>query len=209
MLSRLPERTNHHTVALADTSILSRSDQNDDPISLTLLLLRHAKSSWDDPSLDDFDRPLAKVGRSAALKLGDFLAQSDFEPPQVIFASPSVRTRQTLDLVRQGGWAASVPVIFDERLFNFDIVEADPTSYMYFVKALNSSHRRVLIVGHNPPIGALAYNLVASKQQRKTVSSFSPATFCEIKWTKLNGWELLEYGKGRLGIVLKPRDFPW
>src|SRR5262249_41406064 len=65
---------------------------------LPLMLLRHAKSSWDDGSLEDFDRPLAPRGEAAAPRMGAYMAAHDLAP-QLILCSPAVRTRQTLDLV--------------------------------------------------------------------------------------------------------------
>ena len=181
----------------------------------TLLLLRHAKPSWDSNNnnhrLSDFDRPLADAGRQAARRLGRFLAQHQVTPPQVIFCSPSVRTRQTLDLVRrEQGWAIHIPVVFDPRLYNFD--QNDPAAYMDFVTSLHDSRQRVLIVGHNPPLGALAYNLLelsSNNQTTAAVNKFLPAAFCEIDWPNLERWRDLEYGQGRLGMILQPNDFHW
>ncbi len=65
---------------------------------LTLSLLRHAKSSWDDPGLQDFDRPLNDRGREAAPRMGRFMAKNGVSP-ELVLCSSSVRTRQTLDLV--------------------------------------------------------------------------------------------------------------
>ena len=65
---------------------------------LTLSLLRHAKSSWDDPGLDDLDRPLNERGREAAPRMGHFLARNAVRAGLVL-CSTSLRTRQTLDLV--------------------------------------------------------------------------------------------------------------
>src|SRR5215831_15132963 len=65
---------------------------------LTLSLLRHAKSSWDDPALEDFDRPLAKRGQTAAPRMGAYM-QANGLMPDLVLCSPAVRARQTLDLL--------------------------------------------------------------------------------------------------------------
>src|SRR5436190_18664812 len=65
---------------------------------LTLSLLRHAKSSWDDASLKDFDRPLSERGESAAPRMGAYMAAQGLAP-ELVLCSPAVRARQTLDLV--------------------------------------------------------------------------------------------------------------
>lgn len=63
---------------------------------LRLILVRHAKSGWDDPGLDDHDRPLAPRGRRAAGWLGTALRDGGFLP-ETILCSSALRTRQTLD----------------------------------------------------------------------------------------------------------------
>ena len=65
---------------------------------LTLSLLRHAKSSWDDASLNDFDRPLSERGENAAPRVGAYMAAQGLAP-EFVLCSPAVRARQTLDLV--------------------------------------------------------------------------------------------------------------
>ena len=68
----------------------------------TLFVLRHAKSSWDDPDLADFDRPLNDRGRSAAPFMGEVMNRNGFSP-DVILSSPAVRARDTALLVKDGG----------------------------------------------------------------------------------------------------------
>ncbi|MBV9338789.1 MAG: histidine phosphatase family protein, partial [Solirubrobacterales bacterium] len=70
--------------------------------SRQLYVLRHAKSSWDDPMLDDHDRPLAPRGRKAAKLIGEHIQKAGIEPDQVLCSS-SRRTRETLDAVAPGG----------------------------------------------------------------------------------------------------------
>lgn len=65
---------------------------------IQLALLRHAKSSWDQPQLDDFDRPLNERGRRAAPIMGHMLASLKFAP-DVVLCSPAKRTRETLEAV--------------------------------------------------------------------------------------------------------------
>ena len=82
---------------------------------LTLSLLRHAKSSWEDGSLKDFERPLAKRGESAAPRMGAFMAERGLAP-QLILCSPAVRARQTLDLVLPH-LAGDPSVLYEDRLY--------------------------------------------------------------------------------------------
>lgn len=165
----------------------------------SLLLLRHAKSSSDDPSLDDFDRPLTPEGSMDAENVGIFLQEHKVEPPQVIYASPSVRTRATLSLVQEhwldvsssSSSASSVPVVqYDDKLFNFD---DEGKSYLDFVENLDHHYNRVMIVGHNPPIGKLAQHL------GYPLEKFPPGSFCEFF---LKEWD---DSHGKIGLCLLPK----
>ena len=73
----------------------------------TIYLLRHAKSSWKDDSLDDFDRPLAARGRKAAKMVAEYLIRHRIEPAQILCSS-AVRTRETLERMNDF-FGASVP----------------------------------------------------------------------------------------------------
>src|SRR5688572_27881071 len=81
----------------------------------TLYLLRHAKSSWKDASLADFERPLKGRGRDAAEQMGRFLASKKVTVGALI-SSPSVRTRQTIDIVQRHLQLGLEPQ-FDQRIY--------------------------------------------------------------------------------------------
>ena len=81
----------------------------------TLLLMRHAKSSWDDASLDDFDRPLNDRGRAAAPFMGGLLRRENLVP-DIVVSSPARRARETAGLVKDA--AGIVPDIrLDDRIY--------------------------------------------------------------------------------------------
>ena len=114
-----------------------------------LYLVRHAKSSWDHPGLDDFDRPLNERGMRDALDMGKYLAKLGVLP-DVIVTSPAVRARQTsevlapdmripVDNLREDGriYAASVPVMLE------------------VMRGWDETWNRVMMVGHNPGIAEM------------------------------------------------------
>src|SRR5262245_49888771 len=84
-----------------------------------LVLLRHAKSDWDDPTLDDRDRPLASRGRRDARLLADHV-RAHGPAVELVVSSPARRCRETLDLVLEG-FVPRPPVEFDERLYGASI----------------------------------------------------------------------------------------
>mmetsp|Transcript_4542 Transcript_4542/g.8627 ORF Transcript_4542/g.8627 Transcript_4542/m.8627 type:complete len:285 (+) Transcript_4542:119-973(+) len=156
----------------------------------TLILLRHAKSSWEDPSQADFNRPLAPEGVQSALALGQYLYTHNVPPPDYIVASPSNRTRVTLALVEQAWFQHQIPINFRQELY-----DDAPVSYVGFLMKqimhlASSSYvnatccpktRRLLLVGHNPAMGALARALVPNN-----ITHFKTAGYCEFHLHR--GW---------------------
>lgn len=173
---------------------------------LTLILLRHAKSSWDDPGLDDFDRPLAKRGRKAAPEVGSALARMGLRP-DLVLCSTAVRTRQTLEIVLDELGPPAPRVIFDERLYmatsdrlikRLHAVGADETG------ALPST---VMMVGHNPGLEELAIRLVgrgAAEDTARMSAKFPTAAVAVIAFDG-DDWTALAPGEGRLEHFLTPK----
>ncbi len=119
-----------------------------------LILTRHAKSAWDDPSLEDFDRPLNDRGRRSARLLGDFMASRGYEPEEVI-CSPSRRTRETWDQIAGAAIEVRPRLRYDERLFH-----ATPATLLEVLRG--ATEPTVMMIGHNPGIAAFAQSLPAS-----------------------------------------------
>lgn len=111
----------------------------------TLLIMRHAKSSWADPSLSDHQRPLNRRGREAAPRMGRLLKAHSLIPEHVI-CSTSVRTRQTYELVRQE-WTAAINSDFLDELYHCP-AERIPEIF----RQIPSNTDRLLMIGHNPGI---------------------------------------------------------
>jgi phosphohistidine phosphatase len=120
----------------------------------TLHLLRHAKSSWDEPERADRDRPLAPRGDRAALLMRDHLHISRARPALVL-CSPALRTRQTLEAVLPA-LAPDTPVRLEEDLY--DVTSQD---LLQRLRRLDDSIAEVLVIGHNPALHDLACDLAA------------------------------------------------
>jgi phosphohistidine phosphatase len=119
---------------------------------LTLCLLRHGKSDWDE-DLDDIDRPLARRGEKAVPRMGEAMMALGLHP-DIVLCSGAVRTRQTLELIRPylGGSAG----IRHED----DLYLAPPSVLLGHVHRLAPGFRQALIIGHNPGLHALGLDLV-------------------------------------------------
>lgn len=109
-----------------------------------ILLLRHAKSSWGDPSIDDFDRPLSDRGLNDAPLIGKFLKKTGYKPEYVV-SSPAKRAKQTSQLCIEGMKENEGIISWDKSLY-FD-------SHLKYVEAIQQTPdnvERMMIVGHNP-----------------------------------------------------------
>ncbi|MFO1065634.1 MAG: histidine phosphatase family protein [Pirellulales bacterium] len=114
-----------------------------------LLIMRHAKSSWAEAGMADFDRPLNDRGRRAAQTVGDKLKSTGFEV-DLIIGSTACRVRQTVDIL-QPAWGSAAPKFLSKELYL-----ASREELLRQIRALDSSFHRVLIVAHNPGIEELA-----------------------------------------------------
>ena len=119
-----------------------------------LSLLRHAKSSWKDPGLDDFDRPLSNRGKANAPMMGKHMAARGIKP-EAIISSPAVRARCTAEILAKELHFDHLVLLFDPRIY-----EADGEMLLDFVRNLKETWQDVVMVGHNPGFTELA-NLLA------------------------------------------------
>ncbi len=156
-----------------------------------LLLLRHAKSSWEDAELDDLDRPLNARGEAQAPLVGTWLREHDWVP-DLILASHALRAQQTAYAVAQAsgyrGYVLTRPALY----------RTDAISYRQVARALLERYQRVMLVGHNPEIEEFLASLVKEAVPLKT------AALAVIE-LPINRWaELDEKTRGRLREHSKP-----
>lgn len=117
---------------------------------LRLILLRHGKSSWDDPALDDFARPLAPRGLRNVPEMGRRLARRG-QPPDLIITSTAVRAFSTARaMAREIGYR-------EDRIIEApDVYLASPRRMLAILRETQDSARTVMLVGHNPGLTELA-----------------------------------------------------
>lgn len=158
----------------------------------TLLLLRHAKSSWDDPSLSDFDRPLAPRGKKDAPLMGKALKERA-PSPDLILSSPAARAKATVKAVVK---AADLDV---KPRFEEGIYDASSAQLLKIVRGIPDSSTRALMVGHNPGFEDLLARLTGKAEHMPTA-----ALACiELQ---VDRWEDVEDGKGSLAWLLTPKQ---
>lgn len=119
----------------------------------TLYLLRHAKSSWSDSSLDDFDRPLNARGKATRDILADWFRTHEIRPDLVI-CSPAKRTRQTLKPIRKI-WEPRPEIVYEPKVY-----EASVSALKGVLRTAAPKAHSILLVGHNPGLQMLALDLI-------------------------------------------------
>jgi phosphohistidine phosphatase len=129
----------------------------------TLLILRHAKSSWKDPSLQDHDRPLNKRGKRDAPRMGRFMRHEDLVP-DVVLCSTAVRARSTARLALEAADGAA------EILLTQELYLAPPSEYVRLLGELDDAFERAMIVGHNPGVEDLVTLLTGDEETMPTAA---------------------------------------
>jgi len=152
----------------------------------TLTLLRHAKSSWDDPALDDFDRPLNPRGRRDAPEMGRRL-KARGEIPDLIVSSPARRALATARMV-----AREVGIPEDRIIEEPALYHAGPGRIMSVVRSLESMADHLMLVGHNPGFNDVANSLTDSRVDNLPTAAVFQVVF------DVDDWSEVATGQGRL-----------
>jgi phosphohistidine phosphatase len=168
-----------------------------------LLLLRHAKSSWDDPKLPDRERPLNPRGQIAATAVRQAMRDIGLAP-DVVLVSPARRTMQTLAALEP--WDDTPLVEHVEALY---LASAD--DLLTVLRGVATMARSVLVIGHNPGLHELAMLLVGSAAMTPAHSDMRHLaeglpTGGLIEFAIAGPWATLGEGAGRLQRFVVPRD---
>src|ERR1700741_178705 len=159
-----------------------------------LYLLRHAKSSWNDNTLRDFDRPLKKRGREAADRIGQRLVEENLSNPLVI-CSPAVRTRETAAIVLKSAKLQLEPQ-FDDRIY-----EASLRELVEIVSEIPEDNEVAIMIGHNPGFEELLAFLTG-EQRRMPTCALAKIRFGDVNWRDVRA------GAGSLEWFIAPKELP-
>jgi phosphohistidine phosphatase len=155
-----------------------------------LMILRHAKSSWDDPDLSDFERPLNKRGIAVAPSPGEEMKKLGIMP-NIILSSPAKRAKQTADIVKEAcGFSGNITYI-DQ------IYEASAITLMRVLAETTDTADIALIIGHNPGLENLIRVLTGQLQAMPT------AALAKIN-LDIENWKGLAPNSGKLDFLLRP-----
>ncbi|HKL14352.1 MAG TPA: histidine phosphatase family protein [Balneolaceae bacterium] len=161
----------------------------------TILIMRHAKSSWDDSSLKDFDRPLNKRGRKDAPAMGRFLSDLELIPDHIV-CSPAQRARETVALLTDELGEIGEITRYDERLYS-EGVEA----YLEAIQSAPSEAGIVLVAGHNPTIEQTVARLSGGAARRR-ITTANIACF----YTSASAWEEMSERNSSFKWITGPKD---
>lgn len=167
--------------------------------SKRLFVLRHAKSSWDDPGLADHERPLAPRGRRAVEAIAAHLNEAGIEP-ELVLCSSARRTRETLEGVAVGG----------EHLIESELYEANCEDVLERLHRVPEGVESVMLVGHNPTLQALVLRLsgdngttdgscLAEVRRKFPTGALATLTFD-------GAWEELSPRSARLASYVRPKS---
>jgi phosphohistidine phosphatase len=163
-----------------------------------LFVLRHAKSSWDDPGLDDHDRPLAPRGRRAVAVLAGHLKAQAIEP-QLVLCSSSRRTRETLDAVGTAG----------RHLIERELYDASTNDLVARLQRVPAEVETVMVIGHNPTMQSLVLRLAspgsdgAGALLSDVQSKFPTGALATLTFG--SSWSELGPGCARLTAFVRPK----
>ena len=163
-------------------------------MSLTLILMRHAKSDWGSPGLPDHDRPLNARGMNDAPRMGAWLRRQGYLPDEVL-CSTATRTRQTL-----AGLNLSAPNRFIAALYH-----AEPAAMLATLRT--ATGQTVLMLGHNPGIAAFASALLDRAPDHPRFDDYPTCATLVARFT-IDAWDALELGKGQVLDFTTPSDLP-
>lgn len=170
-----------------------------------LLLLRHAKSSWDDPLLPDHARPLNARGRRAASAMSEAMRELGLTP-DIVLVSSARRTLQTLEAISPLEGSPLIEPMDDLYL-------APWIRLLDILRGLPETARSVMLIGHNPGLHELAMALVGAEGMAqggrgalRLAENFPTATLAEF--TIAAPWRAIGEGTGRLVRFLPPADLP-
>lgn len=158
----------------------------------TLILMRHAKSSWDDPEQSDHDRPLNKRGRLSADALGNWLRSNGHLPDQALVSSAQ-RTRETFERLQ----VKPAPTVLSA------LYHASPDVVFSTLRA--ATGQKVLVLGHNPGIGECANWLVKAAPAHPRFHDY-PTGATLVAQFEIDDWQELDPGTGVAIDFAIPRE---
>jgi phosphohistidine phosphatase len=161
----------------------------------TLILMRHAKSSWDSPTLADHDRPLNDRGIQSAKALGSWLREKKLTPDQALVSS-SLRTQETFARLN-----LSVNSTLKPELYH-------ASSDVLLDAIKNAQGETIIVIAHNPGIGDLALRLARMTRQHPNHTRFTdyPTGATLVMQWNADSWREIDWSEGEMIDFIIPGE---
>jgi phosphohistidine phosphatase len=159
----------------------------------TLYVMRHAKSSWGEPGLDDFDRVLLEKGKKRTKNIIDFLLKKEVKV-DLIISSPAVRALETARIMARGLNLPDESLRLEKTIYN-----SEPDQFYDLFYELPSSVNQLMIIGHNPTVTDFINDFLARKIDPLSTSAIACIAFDTEEWTKITA------GNGTLKFIVYPK----
>lgn len=159
-----------------------------------LTLVRHAKSSWNHPELEDFHRPLNKRGRRNAPDMGERLGKREARPDRVLL-SPAVRARETAELMLPPLKLAQEGVLLEESIY-----EASCHTLLGLIRSQPDGIEHLMLIGHNPGLTEL-WNLLGNEP----VDNIPTCGVFSLTFADLGAWRKLQPHAGETAFIDYPK----
>lgn len=154
--------------------------------------MRHAKSSWAESDIADFDRPLNDRGLRNAPFMGRVMKENGYQP-DVILSSPAERAKQTAILAKENAGIRG-ELRYDDRIY-----EASPQTLQHVLSELSDEFSSAMLVGHNPGVEGFIRFLTG------TIEPMPTAALAVIE-LRINKWESVAASTGKLIKIIRPKD---
>ena len=166
---------------------------------LILYVMRHAKSSWEDPDLPDSERPLNKRGRHNAKLMRKIMKNKEmfFD---FAYISGSQRTVDTFKYIKD--------LNLKKKKIKKDHYLASPKNLLESIQSTKDKYKSVLILNHEPTVKNLTFQLCSKLNDdgENLIKKFSTAGIATIIFKK-KSWSEIKFGDGLLDGFIKPKDF--
>lgn len=145
-----------------------------------LYLVRHAKSSWDDHSIPDFERPLSKRGFRDAPSMGKYLAENG-HIPELMISSPATRAVSTAEIFAEETGYPKEKILKEEKIY-----EADVSDLIELVSGLENKYSSAMLFGHNPGLSFFAAFLLTDHAESLSTCAILCIDFDVLSWKEIS-----------------------
>lgn len=160
-----------------------------------IFLLRHAKSSWDDPTISDIDRPLNKRGKNDAVFMGNVFRLLNLIP-ELIISSPAKRAYSTAKKI-----AAVLEYNKENLIRDSELYDASVESFLNLITSLNDDYDKIMLVSHNPVI-----TIISNKLSNSSIVNMPTCSLALIEFD-INFWKEVRLNSGKLLAFEYPKKY--